>query len=202
MTLPLPFTLNTAPRDQRTKSVCPLGPSTLEAQKGLPCYSERIQNYLAAQKHSLEQKKGHHHQEVPLDCPLLFLTLLPLRCLGTAALTTLAGAECSVGTRERGLCTARWRGPPPAPHSHHHSHSSKYPAVSQGRMTRWTVEGHVLKHQQFYQPLSKEIMESELMETIGSYNSRNLTLRWEGSHSPVPFSKKGAEAGEGKAMAD
>lgn len=45
-------------------------------------------------------------------------------------------------------------------------------------------------------------MDSKLMETIDSYNSRNLTLRWGGSHSPIPSSKKGTEAGEGKSMAD
>lgn len=104
-----------------TRTIHPGGP------EGASPAIQRIHNYLAAQKHSLKQERGHHLQEVPLDCPLLFLTLLPLRCLGTAALTTLAGAECSVGTREGWLCRGHERGSPSIPHSDHHSHSTKHP---------------------------------------------------------------------------
>ena len=116
---------NTAPpRDHKPKPVCPQESSTTKTQKRCLCYSERTQKSPAAQKHSLQQKRRYHlhpgSPPQPLGCQLMFLTLPPLRCLGTAALTTLAGAECSVEARkERWLYSAHQRGPRTAPHPHH-----------------------------------------------------------------------------------
>lgn len=108
-----------------------------------------IQKSPAAQKHSLQQKRVYHlhpgSPPPPLGCQLIFLTLPPLRCLGTAALTTLAGAECSVEARkERWLYSAPQRGPRPAPHPHHCSMPPSNLQVPRQK-TWWTEEGHMLK---------------------------------------------------------
>lgn len=108
-----------------------------------------IQKSPAAQKHSLQQKRGSHlhpgSPPPPLGCQLIFLTLPPLRCLGTAALTTFAGAECSVEARkERWLYSTPQRGPPTSSSPSSLPHATKQPVGSQTKVW-WTEEGHMLK---------------------------------------------------------
>lgn len=126
-------------KKSETKIGPSLGPPHWRPRRGSPAI-QKIQNHLTTQKHSLKQKRGHHLQEGLLGCPLLILTLLPLRCLGVAALTTLAGAECSVKRRERWLCRALGKRPPPASSSPSSPlHSTKQPAE---RTTWQRGKGH------------------------------------------------------------
>lgn len=142
-----------------------------------------IQKSPAAQKHSLQQKRGSHlhpgSPPPPLGCQLIFLPLPPLRCLGTAALTTFAGAECSVEARkERWLYSIPQRGPPTSSSPSSLPHATKQPVGSQ---TEDVVDRRGTHAQT---PLSEEITESEIMEEADSPNPRNSTLV---SHSSYPL---------------